>query len=356
MQNDFDPLIIRGKSLIPVVQGGMGVGVSASKLSSAVARENGVGTIASVDLRHLHEDLLAESKIDSSEEKYTRLNCIALDREIKKAKADSEGKGMIAVNVMKAVKDHAAYVRQACESGADAVVMGAGLPLDLPEMTEGYHKDVALFPILSESRGINIVLKRWMKKGILPDAIVIEHPAHAAGHLGAATVDGVNDAKFEFKRVIEETFEVFKNLGLESEKIPLVLAGGMANFEKVKTALKNWGASAVQIGTTSAKEVKKNPDIQVKELNSSADTFLELKAGGVQAVVNDRPVNDYYIAKSGEKDVRVVNELLTSEDYGIAMAKDNQELQKKVDDALKKLKENGKYDEIYKKWFGQKAE
>ena len=166
MQNNFDPLIIRGKSLIPVVQGGMGVGVSASKLSSAVARENGVGTIASVDLRHLHEDLLAESKIDSSEEKYTRLNCIALDREIKKAKADSEGKGMIAVNVMKAVKDHAAYVRQACESGADAIVMGAGLPLDLPEMAEGYHKDVALFPILSESRGINIVLKRWMKKGI----------------------------------------------------------------------------------------------------------------------------------------------------------------------------------------------
>ena len=113
---------------------------------------------------------------------------------------------------------------------------------------------------------------------------------------------------------------------------------------------------AVQIGTTSAKEVKKNPDIQVKELNSSADTFLELKAGGVQAVVNDRPVNDYYIAKSGEQDVRVVNELLTSEDYGIAMAKDNQELQKKVDAALKKLKESGKYDEIYKKWFGQKAE
>ena len=108
-------------------------------------------------------------------------------------------------------------------------------------MAEGYHKDVALFPILSESRGINIVLKRWMKKGVLPDAIVIEHPAHAAGHLGAATVDGVNDAKFEFKRVIEETFEVFKNLGLESEKIPLVLAGGMANFEKSQNSLEKLG-------------------------------------------------------------------------------------------------------------------
>ena len=272
MQNNFDPLHIRGKSLIPVVQGGMGVGVSASKLSSAVARENGVGTIASVDLRHLHDDLLSESKINPSEEKYTQLNCTALDREIQKAKADANGKGMIAVNVMKAVKDHAAYVRQACESGADAIVMGAGLPLDLPEMTEGYHKDVALFPILSESRGIGIVLKRWMKKGVLPDAIVIEHPAHAAGHLGAASVAGVNDAKFEFKRVIEETFEVFKNLGLESEKIPLILAGGMANFEKVKTALKNWGASAVQIGTAFAVTEEGDAHINFKKTLAGAET------------------------------------------------------------------------------------
>lgn len=251
MQHDFSPLVIRGRELIPIVQGGMGVGVSASSLSSAVARENGIGTIASVDLRHLHEDLLAESKINPTEEKYTRLNLTALDREIQTAKAKAEGRGMIAVNVMKAVKDHVAYVRQACESGADAIVMGAGLPLDLPEMAEGY-KDVALFPILSESRGIGIVLKRWMKKGILPDAIVIEHPAHAAGHLGAATVAGINDERFEFKRVIEETFEVFKKLDLEKEKIPLILAGGMANFQKITTALKEWGASAVQIGTAFA--------------------------------------------------------------------------------------------------------
>lgn len=272
MQHDFDSLIIRGKSLIPIVQGGMGVGVSASKLSSAVARENGVGTIASVDLRHLHEDLLAESKINPTEEKYCKLNHIALDREIQKAKADTQGKGMIAVNVMKAVKDHQALVRQACESGADAIVMGAGLPLDLPEMTEGYHKDVALLPILSESRGINIVLKRWMKKGILPDAIVVEHPAHAAGHLGAATVDGVNDAKFEFKRVIEETFEVFKKLGLESEKIPLILAGGMANFEKITTALKEWEASAVQIGTAFAVTQEGDAHLNFKKTLAGAPT------------------------------------------------------------------------------------
>lgn len=252
IHHSFNPLIIRGKSLIPIVQGGMGVGISASRLSSAVARENGMGTIASVDLRHLHEDLLAESQIQPSEEKYCQLNRQALDREIQAAKKQSQGKGMIAVNVMKAVKDHAALVRQACESGADAIVMGAGLPLDLPDLVGDYRKNVALLPILSESRGIHLVLKRWLKKAVLPDAIVIEHPAHAAGHLGAASVSSVNDEKFNFQRVIEETHEVFKKLGLESEKIPLILAGGMANFEKISHALKDWGAQAVQIGTAFA--------------------------------------------------------------------------------------------------------
>lgn len=247
----FPPLQLMGRELLPVVQGGMGVCISAKSLAGAVARENAVGTIASVDLRHLHEDLLEESKHAKSDSDYTRLNLIALDREVKGALANAQGNGLVAVNVMKAVDDHRQLVRQACESGAHAIVMGAGLPLDLPEMAEG-HPKVGLIPILSESRGIGIVLKRWMKKNRLPDAIVIENPAHAAGHLGAATVAGLHDAKFEFKRVLEETFEVFKSLGLEREKIPLIVAGGMSTFEKVKTALSEWGASAVQVGTAFA--------------------------------------------------------------------------------------------------------
>ena len=109
---------------------------------------------------------------------------------------------------------------------------------------------------------------------------------------------------------------------------------------------------AVQIGTTSAMEVKKIEGAEVKEFNSSADTFLELKAGGVDAVVNDRPVNDYYIMKSGVTDVRRLEELLTSEDYGIASSKKNPEMKKQLDAALKKLHDNGEYDKIFKKWFG----
>ena len=111
---------------------------------------------------------------------------------------------------------------------------------------------------------------------------------------------------------------------------------------------------AVQIGTTSAKEVKTLGNVEVKEFNSSADTFMELKAGGVDAVVNDRPVNDYYILKSGEKDVRALDELLTSEDYGLAINKNNADLQKKVNDALASLKKSGEYDKIFAKWFGEK--
>ncbi len=111
---------------------------------------------------------------------------------------------------------------------------------------------------------------------------------------------------------------------------------------------------AVQIGTTSAGEVRKLANVEVKEFNSSADTFMELRAGGVDAVVNDRPVNDYYIMKSGETGVRSLDELLSSEDYGIAMDKKNTELQTKLNAALEKLKQNGEYDKIYAKWFGEK--
>lgn len=269
MNNPYAPLRIKNRELLPIVQGGMGVGISASSLASAVARENAWGTIASIDLRHLHPDLLEESKKSKVESEYNRLNLIALDREIKQALVQSEGRGMIAVNVMKAVKDYEAMIKQACESGAQAIVMGAGLPLELPELTQD-HPDVALIPILSESRGINIVLKRWMKKNRLPDAIVIEHPSHAGGHLGAPAMTDLSNERFSFRRVIEETMQVFKQLGLEGEKIPLILAGGMANFKKIQTSIKDWGASAAQIGTAFAVTQEGDAHMNFKKVLSEA--------------------------------------------------------------------------------------
>ena len=111
---------------------------------------------------------------------------------------------------------------------------------------------------------------------------------------------------------------------------------------------------AVQIGTTSAEKAKEMEGVEVKELNTPADCFMELKNGGVDAVINDRPVNDYYIVKTGATGVKALEEKLTAEDYGIAIAKGNTDLQQKINDALKKLHEDGEYDQIYAKWFGEK--
>ncbi|MGY6128289.1 NAD(P)H-dependent flavin oxidoreductase (plasmid) [Paraburkholderia strydomiana] len=244
--HSFSPLVIRGRSLLPIVQGGMGVGISAHRLAGSVAREGALGTIASIDLRHHHPDLVERCSRSADHATLEQANLTALAREIHAAKALSEGRGMIAVNVMKAVSAQADYVRVACESGADAIVMGAGLPLDLPEMTQG--RDIALIPILSDSRGVALVLKRWMKKGRLPDAVVIEHPAHAGGHLGVANIADMNDQRFNFMRILQELDAVFVSLGLDRKQVPLILAGGINSHEAVR-ALLNAGANGVQLGT-----------------------------------------------------------------------------------------------------------
>ena len=198
------PLRIRGKTLLPIVQGGMGVGVSACGLASAVARLGGMGTLSSVDLRRRHEDLMAQTqhldKEPDARELIDTANLVALDREIRAAREASQGQGWIAVNVMKALSAYASYVRQALESGADALVVGAGLPLDLPDLASG-HPDAALIPILSDARGVQLLVRKWEKKGRLPDAIVIENPRLAGGHLGAAKVADLGDARFDFEVV-----------------------------------------------------------------------------------------------------------------------------------------------------------
>ena len=228
----------------------MGVGVSAHRLASAVAREDALGTIASVDLRHHHADLMAQCKDVRDRVVLDRLNLIALDREIRLAKEQSAGRGAIAVNVMKAVDQHAALVRQSCESGVDAIVMGAGLPLDLPEMCADFP-GVALIPILSDARGVSIVLRRWLRKNRMPDAIVIEHPRYAGGHLGATRIEELNDPRFEFDRVMDEVSLAFREQQVESEKIPLIAAGGINSHEKLLEVLA-LGYAAAQLGTAFA--------------------------------------------------------------------------------------------------------
>ncbi len=241
----FPLLKLRGRSLLPIIQGGMGVGVSAHRLAGAVAREGAIGTIASVDLRVHHPDLTARTHRCKDRAVIDEANREALDREIRAAREIAPN-GFIAVNVMKAVDRHADLVRQSCESGADAIIMGAGLPFDLPEMVKGYEDKVSLIPILSEERGVRAVLKRWLRRGVLPDAIVIEHPRYAGGHLGSPRPEDINDPRFDFKRVLTEVRNIFEQLKLDA--IPLIPAGGINSFRKIKEMF-DMGASGVQIGT-----------------------------------------------------------------------------------------------------------
>src|SRR5690606_33542522 len=243
----LDRLIVKGKSLLPIVQGGMGVGISAHRLAGTVASLGAFGTISSVDLRRHHPDLMERTGRSRDKKLINDVNLIALDRELKAARELSGGNGVIAVNVMKAVEQYPEYIRQSCESGADAVVVGAGLPLDLPDLTSEFPK-TAIIPILSDVRGIAVILKKWMRKNRLPDAIVIENPRFAGGHLGSPTADRINDPSYAFPAVLEGTRELFRELGIEGENIPLITAGGIHSHEQFKELIA-LGANAVQMGT-----------------------------------------------------------------------------------------------------------
>lgn len=240
------PLLkLRDRALLPIIQGGMGVGVSAHKLAGSVAREGAIGTIASIDLRVHHPDLMERTHRSKDRKVIDDANLEALDREIRAAREIAGPDGTIAVNVMRAVDRYPEMVKQACESGANAIIMGAGLPFELPELTKD-HPEVALIPILSEERGVRAVLKRWLRKGVLPDAIVLEHPRYAGGHLGAPKPEDITNPRFDFKRILEEIPKVFEQLKLDP--IPLLPAGGVNSFGKIKE-LFEMGASGVQIGT-----------------------------------------------------------------------------------------------------------
>jgi nitronate monooxygenase len=247
------PLCLGGQDLVPIVQGGMGVGVSAGRLAGTVAACGGVGTISSVDLRRHHPDLMAQTQhLDAksgAREHIDAANLVALQREIARARTLACGNGLIAVNVMKAVRAYDTYVRHSLASGADAIVVGAGLPLDLPDLARDYPKAL-LIPILSDARGVQLVVRKWEKKGRLPSAIVIEHPRLAGGHLGAAKVTDLNERRFDFDVVIPEVLAFFKAAGITRE-IPLIAAGGIRTRADI-LRLQALGASGVQLGTAFA--------------------------------------------------------------------------------------------------------
>ncbi|MDD4159481.1 MAG: nitronate monooxygenase family protein [Synergistaceae bacterium] len=220
----------------PIVQGGMGVMISGPKLAGAVAAEGGIGTLASVGLGVLTEGYNARN--------FAERNSMMLKKYIKQAKDIAMG-GVLAVNCMCALCDYESLVRSSCEAGADIIVSGAGLPLKLPELTEGFP-DVALVPIVSSVKAANIIISRWKKHyDRCPDGIVVETPNTAGGHLGARDIPQVSDPALSLRNVVPALVDYLKENLLD---IPVIAAGGIWDSHDMDGAF-SMGAKGVQLGT-----------------------------------------------------------------------------------------------------------
>ena len=292
-------LPLGGRELLPIVQGGMGVGVSAHRLAGSVAAENAVGTISSVDLRRLHPDLMARTGHlrvgEEAKKAIDAANLEALGREIRLARELSQGRGLLAVNVMRAVSEYASSVKRALECGIDAVVVGAGLPLDLPDLAQD-HPQAALIPILSDARGVSLVVKKWERKRRVPDAIVIEHPRLAGGHLGAAKVADLNDPRFDFENVIPATLAFLRGAGLERQ-VPVIVAGGIRSHEDI-VRLQGLGAAGVQLGTPFAvtQECDAHPEFKRVLAQARHEDVVEfISVAGLPARAVNTPWLQHYL-------------------------------------------------------------
>ena len=270
-RSGLTPLRLNGRDLLPIVQGGMGIGVSAHRLAGHVAASGGVGTISSVDLRRHHPDLMARTRNlgvgPDAKAAINAANQEALDREVDAARRIADGRGLIAMNVMRAVSDYAACVTRALQAGVDAIVVGAGLPLDLPDLAAD-QPQVALVPILSDARGVQLVVRKWERKKRMPNAIVLEHPGWAGGHLGAARVDDLHDPRFDFERSVPETLAVLRAAGIERDT-PVIAAGGVRTLADIRR-LQALGAAGVQLGTPFAVTAESDAHPEFKRVLAEA--------------------------------------------------------------------------------------
>ncbi len=228
----------------------MGVRISGPQ-PGAVARAGGIGTIASVGL--------AVASISTTAGTISRPTRWSSGRTWLRPR---RFKGIIAVNAMVALTDYDLHVRSACEGGVDMIISGAGLPLKLPELTTGFP-DVALVPIVSSVKAASLIIRRWEKLyGRLPDAMVVETPLYAGGHLGVTKMEQVFDEAYSLGSVIPGLVRYLdEEVG---EDIPVIGAGGIWDRVDMDEVFA-MGARGVQMGTRFAATAEGDADIRFKQ-------------------------------------------------------------------------------------------
>jgi len=240
---ELKPLKI-GKYTIekPIVQGGMGVGISWDKLAGSVSKEGGLGVISSVgtgyyeDKKFSHK-LIADRPFEA-QNFYSKEGMIEIVKNARKICGDKP----LAANVLYAINDYGRVVRDSCEAGVDIIITGAGLPTNMPEFTEGYP-DVALVPIVSSAKALKIICKRWKKRyDRLPDAVILEGPK-SGGHQGF-TYEQCEMQEYRLENLVKPVVEEAALWG----DIPVIAAGGVWDKPDIEQMI-NLGASGVQMGT-----------------------------------------------------------------------------------------------------------
>lgn len=230
---------IKGKTLsVPVIQGGMGVGVSLSNLAGHVMREGAMGVISAAHPGYRKENFRQDS-LNANKE--------AIMEEVQKAREVSEGKGLLGINIMVASKDYIEYVKQAVKAKVDAIISGAGLPLDLPSLVE--DKSILLAPIVSSGKAMKLICKMWDRRHeATPDFVVIEG-SEAGGHLGFKKEDLIDNTCEPLEKILEDVqVELQEYRKKYNKEIPVFVAGGIYTGEDIAKFIK-LGANGVQMGT-----------------------------------------------------------------------------------------------------------
>ncbi len=252
---------------VPVVQGGMGVGISLSGLASAVANQGGIGVISSVGLGVIYSEHSKDYRVAS---------IFGLKEELRKAREMS--KGVIGVNIMVAMTNFADMVKTAIAEKADIIFSGAGLPLNLPSfLTEGAKTKLA--PIVSSARAAKLLCTKWFSEyGYIPDAIVVEGPK-AGGHLGYKA-EQVGDENFSLESIIPEVVTEVRAFGEEHNcHIPVIAGGGIYTGEDIYRIME-LGADGVQMGTRFVTTAECDADDNFKQ------SYIDAKREDIELILS----------------------------------------------------------------------
>lgn len=238
---------------LPVIQGGMGVGVSLGNLAGAVAKAGGVGILSTAHIGYKEPDFETNSH---------EANMRAIESEYKKARAIAPD-GVIGFNIMVAMNHYKECVQTVAKSGADLIISGAGLPMTLPEYVENFKTKIA--PIVSSAKAAQVILKRWEKKyNRTADMVVIEGPK-AGGHLGFSREEALSITDEAYEKTIKDVISVVRSYADKfGHEIPVVVAGGIYDNKDVKRIMA-LGADGVQVASRFVATEECDADIRYKQ-------------------------------------------------------------------------------------------